>query len=82
LSLFARYSYHECCVAELIDDLRRVRQAADVFGPGSTTHSIRAVAQRALEHDDEEEVRAVASRLLAELDWSTVQTRRRGVPGQ
>ena len=34
-------------VAELIDDLRRVRQVADVFGVPSAAQSVRAVAQRA-----------------------------------
>jgi hypothetical protein len=54
-------------VADLLADVRRVRQVADVFGPGSTAQSMRKVAERALEHDDEE-VRALASRLLAELE--------------
>jgi hypothetical protein len=54
-------------VADLIDHLRRVRQVADVFGVPSTAQSVRAVAQRALEHDDEE-VRVLAGRLLAELE--------------
>jgi len=31
-----------------------VRQAADAFGPGSTALSMRKVAERALEVDDEE----------------------------
>jgi hypothetical protein len=56
-------------VAELIDDLRQVRQVADVFGVPSTARPLRDVARRALEHDDEE-VRVLASRLLAELHRS------------
>jgi hypothetical protein len=40
-------------VAELIDDLGRVREVADVFGVPSTAPSVRKVALRALEHDDE-----------------------------
>jgi hypothetical protein len=63
-------------VAELIDDLQRVRQVADVFGVPSTAQSVRSVALRALDHDDEE-VRVLASRLLAELDRSAVRGRRR-----
>jgi hypothetical protein len=62
-------------LAELIDDLRRVRQVADVFGAPSTAPSVRKVALRTLEHDDEE-VRSLASRLLAELDRSVVRARR------
>jgi hypothetical protein len=69
-------SYHPRRVAELIDDLRRVRQVTDVFGVPSTAPSVRKVALRALEHDDEE-VRRLASRLLAELDRSAVRARRR-----
>jgi hypothetical protein len=56
-----------------------VRQVADVFGPGSTARSMRKVAERALDHDDEE-VRRLANQLLAELDRSAV-TRRRPLIG-
>jgi hypothetical protein len=63
-------------VADLLADVRRVRQVADVFGPGSTARSMRKVAERALDHPNEEEVRAVAGRLLAELDRSLVTRRR------
>jgi hypothetical protein len=63
-------------VADLLADVRRVRQVADVFGPGSTALSMRLVAERALEHDDEE-VRRHANQLLAELDRSAVARRRR-----
>jgi hypothetical protein len=52
-------------VAELINNLRRVRPVADVFGASSTTRSVRNVVLRALEHDDEG-VRVLAQRLLAE----------------
>jgi hypothetical protein len=62
-------------VADLLADVRRVRQVADVFGPGSTARSMRKVAERALEHPNEE-VRAVAGQLLAELDRSLVTRRR------
>jgi hypothetical protein len=62
-------------VADLLADVRRVRQVADVFGPGSTARSMRKVAERALEHPDHE-VRAVAGQLLAELDRSLVTRRR------
>jgi hypothetical protein len=41
-------------VADLLADVRRVRQVADVFGPASTALSMRKVAKWALEHDDEE----------------------------
>jgi hypothetical protein len=54
-------------VAELIDDLRQVQQVADVFGVPSTAKSVRDVARRAIEYDDEE-VRVLAGRLLAELE--------------
>ena len=56
-------------MADLLVDLRRVRQVADVFGPASAALSMRKVAERALEHDDEE--------VLAELDRGTVTRRRR-----
>jgi hypothetical protein len=56
-------------VADLLADVRRVRQVADVFGPGST------VAERALD-PDHEEVRPLANQLLAELDRSAVTRRR------
>jgi hypothetical protein len=49
---------------------------ADVFGPGSTALSMRNVAERALEHDDDE-VRRLANQLLAELDRSAVTRRHR-----
>jgi hypothetical protein len=62
-------------VADLLTDLRRIKQVAEVFGPGATAKSVRAVAERALDHDDEE-VRILAGRLLAELDRS-LATRRR-----
>jgi hypothetical protein len=62
-------------VADLLADVRRLRQVADVSGPGSTALSMRKVAQRALEHDDEE-VRRLANQLLAELDRSAVTRRR------
>ena len=63
-------------MADLLADVRRVRQVADVFGPGSTALSMRKVAERALEHDDEE-VRRLASQLLAELERSPALRRRR-----
>jgi len=63
-------------VADLLADVRRVRQVADVFGPASTALSMRKVAERALEHDDEE-VRRLANQLLAEPDRSVVTRRRR-----
>jgi hypothetical protein len=63
-------------VADLLADVRRVRQAADVFGPGSTALSMRKVAERALEHDDEE-VRRLANALLAELERSPALRRTR-----
>jgi hypothetical protein len=44
-----------------------VRQVADVFGPGSAALSMRKVAERALDHDDEE-VRRRANQLIAELE--------------
>ena len=62
-------------VADLLADVRRVRQVADVFGPGSTALSMRKVAECALEHDDEE-VRRVANQLLGELDRSAVTRHR------
>jgi len=49
---------------------------ADVFGPGSTPLSMRKVAERALEHDDEK-VRRLANQLLAELERSPTLRRRR-----
>lgn len=52
-----------------------MRQVADVFGVPSTAKSVRAVAQRALEHDDEE-VRVLAQRLLAELERAPAVRRR------
>jgi hypothetical protein len=57
MALSAR-PYHPRRVAELIEDLRRVHQVADVFGVPSTAQSVRAVALRALEYDDED-VRAL-----------------------
>jgi hypothetical protein len=36
-------------VTDLLADVRRVRQVADVFGPGSAALSMRKVAERALE---------------------------------
>jgi hypothetical protein len=63
-------------VADLFADVRRVRQVADVFGPASTALSMRKVAERALEHDDEE-VRRLANQLLAELERSPALRRRR-----
>jgi hypothetical protein len=45
--------WHHRIVVDLLADVRRVRQVADVFGPGSTALSMRKVAERALEHDDE-----------------------------
>jgi hypothetical protein len=59
-------------VADLLADVRRVRQVADVFAPTSTSLSMRKVAERALEHDDEE-VRRLANQLLAELERSAVR---------
>jgi hypothetical protein len=63
-------------VADLLADVRLVRQVADVFGPASTALSMRKVAERALEHDDEE-VRRLANALLAELERSPALRRRR-----
>jgi hypothetical protein len=63
-------------MADLLADVRRVRQVADVFGPASTARSMRKVAERALEHDDEE-VRRLANHLLAEPDRSAVTRHRR-----
>jgi hypothetical protein len=63
-------------VADLLADVRRVRQVADVCGPASTALSMRKVAERALEHDDEE-VRRLANQLLAELERSPALRRRR-----
>jgi hypothetical protein len=65
-------------VADLLADVRRVRQVADVFGPGSTALSMRKVAERALEHDDEE-VRRLANQLLAELVVDSIHVRRLGL---
>jgi hypothetical protein len=62
-------------VADLFADVRRVRQVPDVFGPASTALSMRKVAERALERDDDE-VRGLANQLLAELDRSAVTRRR------
>jgi hypothetical protein len=63
-------------VADLLADIRRVREVADVFGPGSIALSMRQVAERALEHDDEE-VRRLANALLAELERGPALRRRR-----
>jgi hypothetical protein len=52
-----------------------VRRVADVFGPASTALSMRKVAERALDHDDEE-VRRLANALLAELERSPALRRR------
>jgi hypothetical protein len=65
---------HHSAVADLLADVRRVRQVADVFRPASTALSTRKVAERALEHDDEE-VRRLANQLLAQLDWGVVARR-------
>ena len=62
-------------MADLLADVRRVRQVADVFGPASTALSMRKVAERALEHDDTE-IRALAGRLLVELERSPALRRR------
>jgi hypothetical protein len=63
-------------VADLLADVRRAREVTDVFGPASTALSMRKVAERALEHDDEV-VRRVANELLAELERSPALPRRR-----
>jgi hypothetical protein len=63
-------------VADLLPDVRGLRQVADAFGPGSAARSPRKGAERALEHDDEE-VRRLANQLLAELDRSAVTRWRR-----
>jgi hypothetical protein len=55
-------------------NVRHVRQVADVFGPGSTALSMGKVAERALEHDDEE-VRRLTNQRLAELQPTTRVTR-------
>jgi hypothetical protein len=55
-------------MADLLADVRRVREVADVFGSASTALSIWKRAERALEHD--EEVRRVANQLDAELERS------------
>ena len=67
--------HHSTVAADLLADVRRVRQVADVFGPGSAAPSMRKIAERALEHDDEE-VRRLANQLLAELNRSAVTRRR------
>ena len=48
-------------MADLLADVRRVRQVANVFGPASTALSMRKVAERALEHDGMK--RCAASRI-------------------
>jgi hypothetical protein len=63
-------------VADLLADVRRVKQVADVFGPGSTALSMWKVAERALGHHDPQ-VRAVAGQLLAELERSPALRRSR-----
>jgi hypothetical protein len=67
---------HRSTVADVLADVRRVRQVADVFGPGSAALSIRKVAERALEHDYEE-VRRLANQLLAELERNALTRRHR-----
>ena len=63
-------------MADLLAEIRRVRQVADVFGPASSALSMRKVAVRALEHNDEE-VRRLANQLLAELERSPALHHRR-----
>jgi hypothetical protein len=62
--------WHDSRVADLLADVRRVRQVADVFGPASTALSMRKVAERALEHDDEE---SGASRISRSLSWNAAR---------
>jgi len=68
--------WHDRFVADLLADVRTVRQVADVFGPASTALSMRKVAERALEHDDED-VRRLANQLLVEVEWSPALRRTR-----
>ena len=60
--------WHQAAVftGDLLVDVQAVSRTARVFGVRSTEPSLRTVAQRALEHDDEE-VRLLASQILAEL---------------
>jgi hypothetical protein len=41
--------WHDSGQADLLADVRRVRQVTDVFGPGSTARSMRRPAERAPE---------------------------------
>jgi len=61
---------------DLLSDVQMARRTASVFGVRSTENSLRAVAQRALEVDDEQ-VRRLANALLAELERSPALRRRR-----
>jgi hypothetical protein len=63
-------------VADLLADVRRVRQVADVFEPASTARSMRKVSERALEHDDERRG-APPSRINSSRSWSGVPALRR-----
>jgi hypothetical protein len=60
-------------VADLLAEVRRVRQVAEVFGSASTALDAQG-RERPREHDDEE-VRRLAVQLLAELDRSAVTRR-------
>jgi hypothetical protein len=55
----------------------RVRQVADVFGPGSTALPMRKVAERALEHNDEE---CAGSRISHSRSWTRTPVTRRRPP--
>ena len=63
----ARWHHAAVFTGDLLADVQAVSRTARVFGVRSTENSLRSVAQRALEADDDE-TRAVAARLLAELD--------------
>ena len=63
----ARWHHAAMFTGDLLADVQAVTRTARVFGVRSTEDSLRSVAQRALNADDEE-TRAVAAQLLAELD--------------
>ena len=50
---------------DLLLEVQQVRRTASVFGVRATSHAVRKVAERALEHDDDT-TRVLAAQLLEE----------------
>src|SRR5205807_677761 len=66
--LRALASMPPCHTGDLQSDVKMVSRTARVFGVRSTEDSLRSIAQRALAESHDDETRAAAAELLAELD--------------